>query len=186
MIRSVELGANVANAVSILLAGCNSIHTWWTGIAGCILFSFVFFNARLYADLTLQVFFVATSIAGWYAWLQGNEGQQRPVRRTPRLAILSLMLLGGCIAGGYGWLLHQFTDAYAPFIDSTVLAFSVLGQFLLMGRRFESWWCWLLVNTIAVPLYLSRGLFITALLYAGFWVNSVVALKRWRQLIATT
>ena len=87
------------------------------------------------------------------------------------------------MAIGYGSLLHRFTDAYAPFLDSLVLAFSVLGQFLLMGRRYESWWCWLLVNTIAVPLYLSRGLHVTAVLYAAFWVNAVVALARWRRFV---
>lgn len=186
MSRGWEVAANVVNALSILLAGCNSIHTWWTGIIGCLLFGFVFFHAKLYADLTLQVFFVATSIIGWHTWLQGTGGQQLAVRRTRAMPAVLLLLAGIVVAAGYGWLLHRFTDAYAPFIDSIVLAFSVLGQFLLMGRRYESWWCWVLVNTIAVPLYISRGLIITAALYAAFWVNSVVALIRWRRLLATT
>jgi len=86
-------------------------------------------------------------------------------------------------AAGYGFLLHHFTDAYAPFLDSVVLAFSVLGQFLLTARRIENWWCWLLVNTIAVPLYAARGLTLTALLYIVFWVNAVVSLGRWRRLV---
>jgi len=72
-----------------------------------------------------------------------------------------------------------------PFSDSVVLAFSVLGQFLLVGRRYESWWCWLLVNTIAVPLYISRGLHVTAVLYAAFWINEVVALFNWKRLLKT-
>jgi nicotinamide mononucleotide transporter len=78
--------------------------------------------------------------------------------------------------------LYRFTDAYAPFLDSIVLAFSVLGQFLMIDRRVESWWCWLLVNTIAVPLYASRGLYLTAVLYAAFWVNAIVSLLHWRRL----
>jgi NadR type nicotinamide-nucleotide adenylyltransferase len=84
-------------------------------------------------------------------------------------------------AAGYGWLLHRFTNAYAPFLDSLILVFSVLGQFLLMGRRIETWWCWLLVNTIAVPVYTARELYLTAILYAGFWVNAIVALRKWRR-----
>ena len=39
-----ELGANALNTVSILLAGRNSAHTWWTGIVGCVLFGVVFFE----------------------------------------------------------------------------------------------------------------------------------------------
>ena len=112
-----------------------------------------------------------------------RRGHERG-RRTPRPAwAVALGLAGAVVAAGYGWLLHRFTDAYAPFVDSVVLAFSVLGQFLLMGRRVENWWCWLLVNTLAVPLYASRGLHLTALLYACFWGNAVVSLRHWRRLL---
>ena len=186
MNRSWEIAANVLNASSILLAGCNSIHTWWTGIAGCLLFGVVFFGAKLYADVTLQAFFIVTSLIGWRAWLHGRGGEPLPVRRARPMVAAGLFAVGAVVAAGYGWLLHRFTDAYAPFLDSVVLAFSVLGQFLLMGRRYESWWCWLLVNTIAVPLYLSRGLQVTAVLYAAFWITAVVALVRWRRFLKTT
>ena len=178
-----EIAANGFNAASILLAGRNSAHTWWTGILGCALLGFVFFSARLYADLTLQTFFIVTSALGWWNWLHGRQGTALPVRRTKLEMLVPLCAAGVAVAAGYGWLLHRFTNAYAPFLDSFILAFSVLGQFLLMGRRLENWWCWLLVNTIAVPLYATRGLRLTALLYAVFWVNAVVSLWRWRRLV---
>jgi nicotinamide mononucleotide transporter len=177
-----EIAANGFNAASILLAGRNSAHTWWTGIVGCLLFGFVFFWARLYADLTLQTFFVITSIVGWWNWMHGRKGSELPVRRIPPTWLVLLTVAGAFVAAGYGFLLHRFTNAYAPFLDSVILAFSVLGQFLLMGRRVENWWCWLLVNTIAVPLYAVRGLYLTALLYGVFWVNAVVSVRRWRGL----
>lgn len=178
-----EIAANGFNTASILLAGRNSAHTWWTGIVGCLLFAFVFFDTRLYADLTLQIFFIVTSVLGWWNWLHGRKGAELPIRQT-QLPLLLLQMAGGVIVAiGYGWLLHRFTKAYAPFLDSFILAFSVLGQFLLMGRRLENWWCWLLVNTIAVPLYAVRGLRVTALLYAVFWVNALVSLRRWNRLI---
>jgi nicotinamide mononucleotide transporter len=178
-----EIAANGFNTASILLAGRNSAHTWWTGIVGCALFAFVFFHTQLYADLTLQTFFIITSILGWWNWLHGRDGTELPIRRM-KFPLLAIQLAGGVIVAlGYGWLLHRFTNAYAPFLDSFILAFSVLGQFLLMGRRIENWWCWLLVNTIAVPLYAVRGLRVTALLYAIFWVNAVVSFRRWRHLL---
>jgi nicotinamide mononucleotide transporter len=68
-------------------------------------------------------------------------------------------------------------------VDSTVLAFSVLAQLLLMRRKYETWWFWLLVNTISIPLYVSRGLVLTAVLFAAFWVNAAVAMVRWRRLV---
>jgi nicotinamide mononucleotide transporter len=66
-----------------------------------------------------------------------------------------------------------------------VLALSVLAQLLLMSRRYESWWFWLAANSIAIPLFAMRELTLTAVLYAAFWINSIVALVRWRRLVVT-
>lgn len=179
---ALELAANLFNAASIFLAGRNSLHMWWTTLAGCVLFAVVFFRARLYADVTLQVFFIASAVLGWWRWLRGSDGSSLPVRHsTQRLAGLAT-IAAIVVTLGYGWLLHRFTDAYAPFLDSTILAFSVVGQLLLIDRRVENWWCWLLVNTIAVPLYAARGLYVTAMLYSAFWVNALVSLRRWQHL----
>jgi len=183
MSNGLEIAANVFNAASILLAARNSFHTWWVGIVGCVLFGWVFFSTQLYADVTLQVFFIVTSSIGWRNWVHGNEGAGLPVRRTRPIHLLGMFLAGAVVTALYGWLLHRFTNAFAPFLDSVVLAFSVLGQLLLMRRRYESWWCWLLVNSIAVPLYFTRGLTLTAILYTAFWINAIVALVRWRKLI---
>jgi nicotinamide mononucleotide transporter len=81
----------------------------------------------------------------------------------------------------YGLMLHRYTNAYAPFIDSTVLAFSILAQLLLMARRIENWPVWVLVNMVSVPLYASRGLYLTALLYAGYFVNALISWRWWRR-----
>jgi nicotinamide mononucleotide transporter len=177
-----EIAANAFVAAAIFLAGRNSIHTWWSGIIGCALFAWVFYHANLYADVTLQGFFILTSIFGWWKWLHGSQGGELPVRFSAPSTVIGSGLAAAAVAAGYGWLLWRFTDAYAPFLDSIVLAFSVLGQLLMMERRVENWWSWLLVNTIAVPLYASRGLYVTSVLYAGFWINAIVALRKWRAL----
>jgi nicotinamide mononucleotide transporter len=177
-----ELLANALNAASILLAGRNSIHTWWLGILGGLLFIQVFAGARLYADATLQIFFVVTSVLGWWRWHTRGAQPERPIRTTSAPHLAAMGAGGVVVALGYGWLLHRFTDAYAPTLDSIILVASVLGQFLLVARRYESWWCWLLVNTLAVPLYAARGLYVTSALYVVFWVNAVVSLRRWRRL----
>jgi len=180
---TLEIAANAFAAASVLLAGMNRIHNWWVGIVACLLFAWLFFQARLYADVTLQAFFLATNLVGWWTWAGGRRAPERPVRRTPAPWLAAMLVAGAAVAAGYGWLLHRYTNAYAPFVDSTVLAFSVLAQLLLMRRGYETWWFWLLVNTISIPLYLSRGLTLTAVLYAAFWVNAAVAMVRWRRLV---
>ena len=180
-----EIAANTLNSASIILAGRNSVHTWWTGILGCALFCWVFFGAKLYGDAALQVFFIGASVGGWWNWTRRREAPELPIRRTlpSRLAVLGVLSLA--LTALNAWLLSRFTDAAAPVPDSAVLAFSVLGQFLLMGRRVETWWCWLVVNTISVPLFISRDLHLTAGLYALYWVNAIVSLRLWQRKLAS-
>jgi nicotinamide mononucleotide transporter len=181
-----EIGANAVNALSTLLAARNSVHTWWTGIVGCALFGAVFFLSRLYADMLLQVFFIATSAIGWWQWLAGGDnGNALPVTHIAWSRVLLVSLAATVVAASYGYLLWRFTDAFAPFIDSLILALSVAAQILLMYRKYEAWWFWLVVNTLSVTLFGIRGLWITAGLYTAFWINAAVALVRWRQLVAS-
>lgn len=183
MTSALEIAANVTVAASILLAGRNSVHTWWTGIIGCSLFALVFYEARLYADVVLQGVFVVTSVIGWWQWLRGDHGHALPITNV-RLLTLAWILPAAVLAStGYGLLLHTWTDAYAPFLDSAVLVLSVVAQLLMMRRKLHSWWFWLMVNSVAVPLYASRGLHLTALLYVVFWINAVVSLRHWRRLM---
>jgi nicotinamide mononucleotide transporter len=183
---ALELAANAAMTVSIVLAGRNSVHTWWTGIVGCALFAAVFADARLYADVALQSFFIVTSAFGWRQWLTGRNGPSLTVTRAPRRVIIGCVGAGIVTALAYGAMLARLTEAYAPFVDSAVLSFSVIAQLLLMTRRVETWPFWLAVNTVAVPLFASRGLHLTALLYAAYWLNAVVAWRHWRTLMRSS
>ncbi len=181
-----ELFANVLNVVSILLAGRNSVHTWWTGILGCTAFAWVFFTSKLYADVTLQLFFIATSAIGWWNWKRTRSAPELPIRRTPPSVLAKCLALAVLGALGYGWVLKSFTDAWFPFIDSIVLTFSVLAQLLLMGRRLENWLGWIVVNSISVPLYAARGLQLTSALYALFLLNAIYSYLHWRRLMRRT
>ncbi|QNQ08512.1 nicotinamide riboside transporter PnuC [Sphingomonas alpina] len=182
---SLEIAANLAATVSILLAGRNSVHTWWTGVIGCGLFAALFYEARLYADVTLQLVFIATSFAGWWSWLRGATGAPLPVRHAPAATLGWMALVSVILTLGYGAILHRFTDAYAPFVDSAVLVLSLVAQLLLVRRMVETWAVWLLVDTIAVPLYASRGLNLTAALYAAYWLNALYGGWRWRREMAS-
>ncbi|MGK5063148.1 nicotinamide riboside transporter PnuC [Janthinobacterium sp. LB3P112] len=179
MTAPLEIAANVLMTASIILAGRNNIHSWWIGIVGCVLFAVLFFQVNLYADVMLQLFFIVTCVIGWLQWRSGAGGKPLPITRTGWRSLAWVVPAGIVSVAIYGMLLHRFTNAYAPFIDSAVLVFSVIAQFLLMSRRIETWAFWLLVNTVAVPLYYSRGLHLTAVLYAAYWVNALISWYWW-------
>lgn len=184
IVGPLELAANLLTTASILLAGRNSMHTWWTGIIGCSLFALLFYQSQLYADVTLQAFFIGASVIGWWQWRGGAGAGAKPLAVTAStLSDMGWTVPAGVVATAiYGALLHHFTDAYAPFVDSAVLVFSVIAQVLMIRRRIASWPFWLLVNSIAIPLYFSRGLYLTAFLYGVYWINALVSWRWWRRL----
>jgi nicotinamide mononucleotide transporter len=172
-----EWSATATMALSVWLAARRHIATWPIGIVGCLLYGALFMATQLYADATLQAFFIVTSAIGWWQWrratLAVTAAPTTPSRAPLRWPHWVLLLAGGVVVTlGYGALLLHWTDAFAPFWDAAVLTTSVVAQVLLMQGRRETWLFWIVVNTLSVPLYLSRGLDVTAGLYALFWLNA--------------
>ena len=177
-----EWSATATTALSVWLAARRHIATWPVGILGCLLFGALFASTQLYADATLQAFFVVTSIIGWWHWRRVSQQKDRPVPNSLSWSAWVLILVAGvAVTLVYGGLLLHWTDAFAPFWDSTVLTTSVAAQVLLMQGRRETWPVWILVNTLSVPLYLSRGLDVTAGLYTVFWFNAWYGWWNWRR-----
>ena len=79
-----------------------------------------------------------------------------------------------------------WTDASYPIVDSHILCFSILAQFLLMRRKVENWLCWIIVNSLAVPLYFIKGLFLTSGIYAVFLVNAMFGLALWKKNVGSS
>jgi len=181
MTSPLEIAANIVMTVSIFLAGRNNVHSWWLGVVGCAMFAVLFYSVNLYADVALQLFFIVTCLIGWLQWLRGNHGGALPISRVHGRALAWMVAVGLAATLAYGLLLRAYTNAFAPFIDSAVLVFSIVAQLLLMGRRLENWPFWLLVNTVAVPLYISRGLYLTAALYGAYWINALASWYFWRR-----
>jgi nicotinamide mononucleotide transporter len=180
-----EAWANFFTVACIFLAGRNSIHTWWTGLVGSALFGIMFYNVQLYADATLQLFFLITGIYGWVMWKSKGTSvtKELEINKADRVWLSMSIGIAVVVAIGYGWMLHSFTNAYAPWIDSTVLTFSIVAQMLLMSRSIENWKVWVLVNTLSVPLFWSRELYLTSVLYGFFWVNAVWSFFNWKKLM---
>lgn len=184
---TLEIWANVFTIICIVLAGRNNVHTWWTGIVACVLFGELFLQNQLYADVSLQVFFIVTSIIGWAEWTRySGSVPTRPIGSISTLSrrmVVSIGAIAVWVTLVYATMLHLYTNAYLPYVDALVMTLSIIGQLLLMRRDIETWLFWIAVNVISVPLYASKGLYLTAALYAGFLVNAIISYYHWKRLM---
>ena len=166
---TVQNVAVVFGVASVYLSTRENIWSWPTAIVNVALYGLVFFREKLYADMGLQGVFLLLSIYGWYEWLHGGEHRTRlrVSRASPRLWVLLAVL------NITAWLLlatilHRFTDASLPYLDSLLTTTSLVAQWMMTRKILENWALWIAVDIVYVPMFISRGLHPTALLYAIF------------------
>ncbi len=177
-----EAAGNVFTLASVYAARRNSVHTWWTGLVAAVLYGVLFYEAKLYADTVLQVFFFATGVVGWWAWLRGGVGHTPlPISTLTNRQRAAVALGIAAASGAAGWAFSTYTDAALPFADSYILGASVVAQLLMTRRVIEHWPVWITVDVVAVAVYSLKGLYLTAAVYAVLLGLCVVGLRAWRR-----
>lgn len=178
--NALELSGFVTGAACVWLIARQNIWNWPLGIANNLLFMVLFTRSGLYADVGLQVFYVAVGIYGWWHWLHGglDHGALKVSRTPPAEAALvgALTLAGTALVV---LLLKRFTPSTVPVLDATVTGLSVAAQVLMARKRLENWWIWIGANLISIGLLIYKQLFITAGLYAVFLAICVAGLVEW-------
>lgn len=159
---------------------------WPLAIVASLLYFLLFWQSKLYGEASLQLFFVAVALWGWWQWLRGTQADGSSLRvrrlggRGRLVALLALALAWPATA----LLLRHGTDSDVPWWDAFPTAASVIGQWLLGRKYVENWPAWVVVNVVSVALFAYKGLWLTALLYAVFVAMSVVGWRAWARLAA--
>lgn len=169
--------------LSVLLTIKANIWQWAVGILGVIFYFVVYYRAKLYANMWLQVVFIALQIYGWYEWLYGGEGNSElPITRTSATMIFLLfgMTLFGITAMSFGF--KKFTDNAMPFADSAATVLSLIAQWMLAKKYIENWLVWMAVNLITIFLGLKQKLYLTAGLYVLFLVLAIIGFLEWQKM----
>ena len=177
-----EIAAALFGAWSVWLSVRQKILSWPTAIVNVVLYAIVFYQAKLYADMGLQVIYAGLSIYGWYEWLYGGEGRtELHVSRTPRVFAIRVLLIGVASAVLLGSLLRRTTDAALPFMDSALTSASLAAQWMMTRKLLENWLVWITVDVFYVGMFIYKGLCVTALLYAVFLALAVKGWLDWRR-----
>ena len=174
-----EFAGLITGVVGVYLVAVEHIINWPAGLVNVALQGYVFFTGRLFADMSLQVFFFILGIQGWYLWLRGGTNHSSlKIATIPFvwwLWIGMTMILGTAI---YVPIITHFKGA-VPFVDSVLTVASIIAQLLLNAKKIENWILWILVDIAYVPLYISRGFYSFAVLYALFLGLAVAGLYNW-------
>lgn len=175
-----EAWAVITGALCVWLTVIRNIWNFPVGIISSGLFASLFHDIQLYGDKNLQFFFIAMALHGWYWWLKG--GENRTELQVTRSTILDWVFVVAAMCLGTPFLIFVLTGkGSAPFWDAFTTAGSIVAQIMLNRKKFETWFIWIVVDIIYIPLYWSKDIKLTALLYAVFLAMCVAGLLDWKK-----
>lgn len=171
----------ITGILCVYLAAKNKILNWPFAIVSVIIYIFIFWDARLYADMGLQVYFLIMNLYGWYFWSRKDLELKVPVS-TITLKEIILSVIGIAVfTAGLGTFLYKGTDASFPFVDSFCTACSLVAQIFLARKVIENWLIWIFVDIIYVGVYVAKDLHLTAGMYALYIYIAAMGYVEWRR-----
>lgn len=176
-----EFAGFVTGVIGVYLVAVEHIINWPVGLLNVAIYGWVFFASRLFADMSLQIFFFVLGVIGWYQWARG--GQAKTALRITRIEPIQWGMIAATLVAGtaiYYPLIKHFNGA-APFVDSVLTVGSIIAQILLNAKKIENWILWIAVDVAYIPLYISRDLIATAVLYALLLSLAIGGLINWHR-----
>jgi nicotinamide mononucleotide transporter len=181
----VELAGFITTWVGIWLTTKRLLICWPVVLAADSFYLVVFYQARLFSDALLQVFFVAFTLYGWWHWWRGvrAEGEVRVVPLSARGWIAGLAA-GAVGAVLLGWLMVRL-GAALPHLDAALTSYSLVASWWQARKHTANWWLWIAVDGVYIGEYAYKDLWLTAVLSVGLVALAVLGLRDWRRAAAT-
>jgi nicotinamide mononucleotide transporter len=185
----IEMLGFVTGALCVWLLARQNIWNWPIGIANNIFYIVVFLRSGLYGDAGLQVVFISLAAYGWWNWRHQErypDGAQAelPVARTSIRQWTWLVPVTAAAALLLRAFLAGFTPSTVPAWDGITTALSLAATWGQCRKLVESWWIWIAVDIIYMPLYVYKGLRLTAVLYFVFMLLCIAGLRSWKRALA--
>ena len=169
-----------------LLGVGNFSYLWIAGVVMPAIYLVVYYQAGLYADFGINIYYLLASLYGWWSWRHRKPTAEKPavaITRMP-LSVCPLLLLVFLVLWLLiAWILLEFTDSTVPWLDSFTTALSVVGMWMLARKYVEQWISWIAVDVVCCGLYWYKGLYFTAALYGLYALIALSGYFKWKQMM---
>lgn len=179
---NIEIIGAVLGLVFLYLEIKENKWLWPVGLFTSAMYIYVFLEAKLYADMSLQIYYVFISIYGWILWSRGVQKttDMKISRLKMPLAIL-LLLATALIYAFIAYVLITYTDASIPYWDAFTTALGIVATWMLAKKILEQWLVWVVVDAVSVGLYIYKDLKPTAILFFVYTVLAVFGYLQWKK-----
>lgn len=184
-----ELLAALLGFVSIYLQ-IKQHHLYWpVSLIMVIMYIVIYIQAKLYADMLLQWYYVGVSIYGWYYWWKGkpaNKNSSSTVSWTSGRDWFFYIMFTAFSFLVLAYVLRNYTNSDVPDVDALTTALSFTATWMLARKKIENWLVWIVADLISAGLYFYKALYPTMILFMALCILAVVGYRVWlRDLKAT-
>jgi len=174
-----EILAVLSALTYIILASKQNYFCWPMSLLSCIIYAWLCYGVQLYLESFLQTFYFIVALYGWYFWkIPANSLNVSYQSVNTNISVSIILLFAGLILGYFA---HIYSSAALPYIDSVIFLFSIYATYITALKKIESWLYWIVINSISVFIYFSRGLYITSFLYLLYALLAVQGFMNWRK-----
>tara|TARA_B100001758_G_scaffold247507_1_gene265605 strand:+ start:3622 stop:4218 length:597 start_codon:yes stop_codon:yes gene_type:complete len=173
----IESVAVIFSISYVILVAKENIWCWAAAGVSVILYIYICFNAKLYAETGLQIFYLFMAFYGYYNWNKNNRRLQ--IKEWSIRKHLFLILLGAILSFLMGFYFATYTNSKMPIVDSFTTVFSIIATYMTVKKILENWLYWIVIDTVSVYLYATRELHLTSILFMIYTIIALTGYFSW-------
>lgn len=185
-----EIIGAVSGLIYLYFSVNQKVWLWPVGILSSAFFVFVFFSSQLYADMSLNIYYLGVSIYGWYHWLRRKDNASHESIKIAVLLVknwIEYLFITVVLATCFSWILIHipgkigWQPSSVPLWDAFLTAGSIVATWMLARKVLEQWLWWIVIDSISVGVFIYKDLYFTAGLFVVNTIMAIVGYIKWRK-----
>jgi len=178
-----EIIATITGLLCVFLQTKEKILAWPFGIISVSLLAIIFYHNRLFSDLILHGILLVLNIYGWYYWSNRDTNviKKVPIQLFQQKDWIVWGLVIIAITPIWGYLMNHFFKADMAYLDAFTTVGSLVAQYLLAKKYLQNWTIWIIVDIVAIGVYLYKGIYIVAFLFFAYLLLCIKGYFDWKK-----
>ena len=168
----------------LILAIKQSLWCWPAAFISTLIYSILFFDASLLMDSALNIFYLIMAVYGWYSWKYGNVKNQNVELEISTYGLtknIQIILALIVLSLGLGYIMANYTSADFAYLDTFTTVFEIFTTYTLTKKVLENWLYWIVIDSVSIYIYVNKGFYLTAVLFALYNILAFVAYNNWKK-----
>ena len=184
MLQWLEIIGVIVGLVYLYLEYKADIWLWAASVIMPAIYLVVFYDAGLYADTAINIYYLVIAIYGWFSWRYGNkEKQELQITHITLRQGVAMVALYAVMQVAVSLALLHLTDSDVPWFNGLTSALSIVGMWMLARKWIEQWIVWIVADVALAALYIHTELYFTAALYAVYAIIAIFGYRKWKKMM---